>query len=827
MTPSLEKPESDAPQAPGNSPAATANPGYALWRIAAALATSQDHPDPETRLRAQTKVSDWIRVLEGMLSGGIRVGSRTPVAQVPAWATLEVVQGGFATGALLAEGSLQHHEEILLSRINPESSSTVPEPSARARINRYYLSEAGMAELQHMLRTGNYRVDIPEEGALLVVAWLLQQDQAEAARRILDAIGPYLYRLRFYPIPDDRPQQDDGIRVRLQNVGQTVRDLEAVRPPIAFLKQRESALVWAPFFDKIVGLFLETVEGPAPFLRTGHGGESGVDGGWPCQHYSADWRERGRVLVQEYRLLRNRHTLCAKPERAGTNFAVLRLALETCMEDPARLTGRDVSRIRGVLARVIARRGMPASEQCRSLRREQERRANRPTNAELAQVVIGRLATRDPDGGIDDLGELSDVLLPVTEAEAQRRVPAGETMAERFGKKVRRCLLAPPEVLVEQNVLTSGEVLARVVPQITSQVSAAGFADADLRTLYGAVYRAFRRRRSLLLLNLESQVKLAELPWMQAVAAHQSKDGATRERAQLTFMQVATLALTSFPQQIVPNKLLQEFRALATTAELKDEGLPIPLVDEVAADIFMGAFSPKFLHAAKIAGRLLEGTLYERYYGLSYARVREINDVPPPREQLRQRYESAPTSPGFYQMCNELAEREREAVTGAGITGTGGSWVARNGMIIEQEQILTTHNLALLFMVFGETLAHRRGELARRCFAWICRRNSQTPSNWKARLQLVKNSAYAWRQMVFFLSLESEEDARAFLPWAMEHLGEQPEAFRERFGPVLSGLDSAIRGLPITGDDDASSIGVSVSARRFLGWTTEKHWLLP
>jgi hypothetical protein len=52
--------------------------------------------------------------------------------------------------------------------------------------------------------------------------------------------------------------------------------------------------------------------------------------------------------------------------------------------------------------------------------------------------------------------------------------------------------------------------------------------------------------------------------------------------------------------------------------------------------------------------------------------------------------------------------------------------VARNGQVIEQSQILTTHNLAALFAEAGlrRRLDGRLPLIARRCFRWICRRQS-------------------------------------------------------------------------------------------------------
>jgi hypothetical protein len=113
---------------------------------------------------------------------------------------------------------------------------------------------------------------------------------------------------------------------------------------------------------------------------------------------------------------------------------------------------------------------------------------------------------------------------------------------------------------------------------------------------------AFRRRRSLLLLNLEHQVQIEELPWVAAINAFRVDELLAHELSRQTLEQIVVLALTAFPQQILPNKLLQEIRALAEPS--------LPIVDEVAADIFMGDFSEKYLRAAQQAGMLLAGTWY-------------------------------------------------------------------------------------------------------------------------------------------------------------------------------------------------------------------------
>ena len=54
----------------------------------------------------------------------------------------------------------------------------------------------------------------------------------------------------------------------------------------------------------------------------------------------------------------------------------------------------------------------------------------------------------------------------------------------------------------------------------------------------------------------------------------------------------------------------------------------LPLVDELAADIFMGSFSAKFGTAARISARVLRGTLYQRYYAIDADEIVRIPDPP-------------------------------------------------------------------------------------------------------------------------------------------------------------------------------------------------------
>jgi hypothetical protein len=759
-----------------------ANPDYAAFQLAKALTTTEQHEDPATRKRAEERVSKWEAVLRHILMDTVAYRYRTPVEGMPGWATLEVVTGGFATGELLASGPLQRHEQKLL-----EGIPGVLGGEERRALNAHFLTDSGLAELRTRLHSSCYDVAVPEEGALMVVAWLVDKGYAEDARGLLDQLAPHFPRLRFYPIPLDQPRRF-GMRVHLQDVGTTVADLRGIKPNERILAQKEAVEVWLPLYDRIVALFLETVEND-----------------WPCQRYPDDWSQRAIALLGEFEELKKEHPHCGKMERAKGHSAQLHEFLRRCTWEPDRLTGREVGRIRLILNCYVAKRGAPGSPTCAWARRRQAADVSAPTFHAIAEVVVARLAEHPKDDGLDDVSPLNGAI--TAEEAAYSGVPEGTSISPSIRRKVERCLNETVENLVHRGLITSGETLARCLPQMTSGIRATGITEPTLRQLYAAIYRAFRRRRSLLLLNLEKQVQIEELPWVEAIERFRSDSLSGRELARQTLEEVVVLTLTAFPQLILPNKLLQELRALVTSA-----GLDIPLVDELAADIFMGEFSGKFVESAGRAADLLKDSLYAAYYGIDYEEVRKIPKEKGPTKRSWFRLTTKATSDEFARLC---AFR-------AGVSL--GTWdPATNGMIIEQQQILTTQNLAALFagLDLTEALRGQLGEMAKRCFEWVCKRQQVREDKWHARLKMLKNTAYAWRQMVFFLALLPDQNIAGFLRWAQGHLEVQKEDFRNRFSPALRGLVLVAQGATIDQDPVRKP-----DVRRFLGWSKTKHWLL-
>ncbi|UGQ09877.1 hypothetical protein LO772_23655 [Yinghuangia sp. ASG 101] len=741
--------------------------GYPAAQLAKAFTTARHHEDAATREAAAQRLRTWRDVIAGMSDGTLAVGSRTPVAGLPAWVTPEVVRGGFATGDAAAGGPPTAHELATARQARLPGAD-------RAALFRHHLTDAGLAELDALLDSGHYEVDVPEEAALLTVAWLLRSGDRLAALTLVDEIRPFADRLRFAPRPTDT-RAPDGSVVHRETVGDVRAALRARRPQAAVAAMNEALAVWNPFADRLLEHWLET-----------------VSDGVVARVEPDGWRERGRELLARYRVLASTHTLCTKHRKPKENVAILRSALEELLADTGRprpLSPRTLGRLRHAVDAMVARRGRPGSARHGELRARQAADAARVTWYELAQLLLARLGeTPDAVG----LPATDWVVAPLTRDEADSLRPgvaAGGGIPDAMARVVLRALSAPVATLVERGVIPSAEVLADLVPRLVASTTALDYHDEALRTLVAATYRAFANRRSLLLVNLQHQVGIDELPWLRAVRPYRRPTGDSLGHARTALVEIAALTLRAFPATILPNPMIRQLGTLARQARID-----VPFTEELAADIFMGTFSDKFLRAAHGAADVLEGSLYARYYGIDYAAIRALGS----------RGTSSVTP--FAALCRERAGVPR-----------GGSWVAANGTVIEQAQILTTHNLAALVHPVGMD-AGGAPDLARAAFAGVCRLVRQVDGNPRP-LGTIKDAAYAWRQAVFFMALCGLEDQITVMAAMQDHARRQPDHAVRRLSPVLTGLRHVLAG---GGLDDGDA---PAHARRFLGWSTDGHWM--
>lgn len=265
---------------------------------------------------------------------------------------------------------------------------------------------------------------------------------------------------------------------------------------------------------------------------------------------------------------------------------------------------------------MLAKRGAPGSAAHAALRHEQATVAALPTHHALAKLAVVRLAALPQDRGVPSTAAL---LEPVSQEEtAGSGVTAGTEMPPSIIRTVARTLEGTPEHLIAQGVVGSAEVLAELVPRIAAATVATAYPDAELQAVIAANYVAFRRRRSLLLLDLEHQVRVEELPWVRAVESYRTAGEETVASSRAALGRLTELTLTAFSATIVPSPLVTEMQTLAG-----EGGLDLPLLEELAADIFMGTFTSKFVRAAHCANELLHDSLYHLSALLRHRRHRD------------------------------------------------------------------------------------------------------------------------------------------------------------------------------------------------------------
>ncbi len=170
-------------------------------------------------------------------------------------------------------------------------------------------------------------------------------------------------------------------------------------------------------------------------------------------------------------------------------------------------------------------------------------------------------------------------------------------------------------------------------------------------------------------------------------------------------------------------------------------------------------------------------------------------------------------------LCAERAASASSAPAGSSGVSRGFG-VAANGKVIEQSQILTTHNLA--------TLVHRVGIAPSRAGP-NCPAALSAPCAWlTARVHhdarpysTIKDAAYAWRQSVFHLALCPAAEQRGVLADLGAETARHPAHVAARLAPALAGLRLVVAG----GAFDPDGTADGGRARRLLGWTTDGHWL--
>lgn len=709
--------------------------------LKAGKTATSEHADPVDRSRARSKIEQLLQTIQGTINGTLKPGSRAPIADTPVWLTPVVMTGGFITGQLAAGGPLSHYEIELASQLGLSVTSNLPDDLAniRSALNQIWFTEPYSCHLETMLLNGKYRVNTPEEGVMLILMALHRSGHDDEAEQLIETISPYLGRVRFFPESAEQPlplNTDEAMR----SVADVLTQLDNRFGPAPEHKSNnrlrldQNALVfdqWLPLKDRLVALIQGTVKGDLPYYNT----EGELCGGMPLARVTTEWFEKASQYLADRKQITEQHPeLMYRTTRKRGSERILQRSLEILLayppehRCPSDMEGFQKIQftLRKTLADIHRKQGLPDTERYQqALNQRQGWLEHYQKRYHTGHSLIHQLQP------LKDCVQVKPQDLNMDTAGLPKPI-----------KKLLAAIQSKPVIeLLERGDITSAEVLASKYLNIAAIVKSDSILDPSLAALFAQVTQAFFKRRSVLLLNLQHQVRMDELPWvkhLQAITPFEQDKRVKNAEKLLTDM--VTQVFTYFPQTILPNRFIKSLGQMIE--ELPELSLEPPLTEELAADIFMHRFSDKFLMAAKQAASLMQGTLYETYYGLDYRSIANLK-----------------TPDALYYLCKQKS----------GVTKESRGWrdyaTFENGKIIEWQQIITTHNLATLTALTnaldlpelfssesGKTLNHK---IARWIVIKCVRYNPANPD--KIRLQEHKNIAYAFRQMIFFLSFQPHD----------------------------------------------------------------------
>ena len=513
--------------------------------------------------------------------------------------------------------------------------------------------------------------------------------------------------------------------------------------------------MWHPLYDDLVALWAETVDGELPYLVIRDGVET-VGGGWPARRFPDGWAARRAEWL----------TRCAGHAWTRPPLQPASALEEQLHPAPAGprgsratrvlLSGRDVGWVRRALANTVTRARRPRQRGPRAaLRAVQavDRRAGR-------RMRRGR--TSSPAGSTASLRTAASRPSTRSSGTSERgggRPAIGGDVAVPTSviRKVSRALEAPVEELIDRGVIGSGEVLARVLPQVSAQYvsprASANPSIADCMPAY--VQRVPAPAQPAAAQPREHRWEFEELPWVcSPVPAFASQGPLDAARPGGAASEAVVLALDSFPERdLPPTRWCASSAALATAGG----GVRLALVEEVAADIFMGTSRRSGGTAAEVAGEEpAGGSLYARYFDLSGPEglVLLAQVVGWTRQLPRGAARRRPTD--FDRRCAEPVRATR------GRVGTAARWsVAANGTVLEQSQILAAQpGRADRRTRPGAPPPGGSAGTGRPGAGLGAPDPAHLPSQHRAALQAVENIAYAWRQAMYLLSFCADDGSQ-------------------------------------------------------------------
>ena len=554
---------------------------------------------------SQKKNNDSVDALVGALEGKFIHGSRNPDINYPVWITKRVAHGGFYAGPKyeLKEG---------------ENNTTI-------------LNEPGeMLKYANLIEFISHNLEGHEPLMIPTIAYLENNGKIKEANELKELIRPYVDNIRFYPITEEimKTKKKPNVFASLETICQFtnwckdtyISNLNAEETLINTFKQKNDLK------NKLIKLFRETI--------------IIVDKSeWPMQNVSQEWLEKARKLYND-----NKWYSDDRCKRKRGSLYNLWLILQNIIPQQTVESSFPITRITGKEVRWI----------------KIYLEANK--NLKYYNIEHLKIKQQEAQSLLKHLNSINEERLEKKHYEEIKE--QYKDVEHVVFEKLNKCVLYPLEELKELGYVPSSETFVELAQPMEAFLQTIDFDFKEDITveehLKYLLYKSFKNMRSLLLLNLESQLKINEIPQYNVLCKVYKKDKSSNS---LILSKLLLSYYTEwFPGDIMPNRVVKMFYNL-----LKSEDKNLGLCEEIACDIFQRRFGEKYDTSLNIAKNNMINTLYSEYFELDDIYKNPLN-------------------------LTNLSLTLKEKYYG----NNNAYWTNSNGQQIHASMVLTTHNLTQL-----------------------------------------------------------------------------------------------------------------------------------
>ena len=579
-----------------------------------------------------------VKALVGNIDGTFNHGTRNPTKDYPVWVTKEVAHGGFMCGIKFELKNDENNLDILNNFEN---------------LNKYI----------DLIPYISHNLAGPEPLIIPTIGLLERNNYIKEAQELRTVITPYLSTLRMYPLQNEilpNPTQPN-IFASLEpiskfksylleyksNINNQIYNLNNINKKITLKTQLidlfKNTIYNCPTHNKHICNFTinnnELVCGinKLPVINNIDCCNNGCS--WPMQNITKEWINQANDIFRSnnwYEI-----DLCKRKRGILYNLwnilkhIINNTTLNTQTNKLNNLDGKTVIQIRYYLSASVYKKIYNLQDDLNNLN-------NKLTQVNELSIDLNKLNTESIDQSLYEILKLK-----------YNKIPEA---IEKLNKSVEYSL----EDLKKLNYIPSSETFVELAQPIEAFLQTIDFDFKENITIEEHLkylnYKAFKNMRSLLLLNLESQLKIMELPHYNTLNTIYKKNRKSSNK--LTLVKIITTNYVKwFGGDLMPNRVVKMLYNLVNEFDST-----VGFCEEIACDIFQRRFSKKYDISLNIAKKHMINTLYSNYYN--------INDL----------YKSSDNLTNLsLQLKNQYSP-------------SSVNYIDTNGQQLQASYILTTHN---------------------------------------------------------------------------------------------------------------------------------------